>query len=185
MKNLLKLSLLILIFQFAACSDSDDGSTTTGNTDEYFKYTADGVERIFDYTIEGHKETQTNSNVATFEINASGQQPNGDLRRVAFTFFFDANGALLPTTSYPWGYPDPNAPTSTAYFAENTISNPFLLSVNYSENPIDVTITSAIPNNVGDYLEFSFTGMYTDMATNTMKTISGECRVQRDADQSF
>lgn len=88
MKHFYKLSLvLIIVLTTFNCSSDDDGSTTTGNTDEYFKYTIDGVERIFDYDVEGHLETQTTTSIDIFEINASGQQPSGDLRKNCSSFF--------------------------------------------------------------------------------------------------
>ena len=185
MKHFYKLSLaLIIVLTAFNCSNDDDGSTTTGNTDEYFKYTIDGVERIFDYEVEGHLETQTTTSIDIFEINASGQQPSGDLRRIAAAFSFINTGAFLPNTTYNWGLALDNAPTEKFYFSESTSSNLFVLSPDFNTHPIVATITSTIPNNVGDYLEFTFTGTFQD-DNNVTRTISGECRVQRDADQHY
>lgn len=174
------IGILTIIFSFISC-DNDDGSTTTGNTLEYFKYTIDGSERIFDYEVEGHLETQTTTSIDIFEINASGQQPSGNLRRVAAAFSFVNTGAFLPSTTYNWGLALDNTPTEKFYFSESTPTNLFLLS---QTQPIVTTITSTIPNNIGDYLEFTFTGTFQD-GNNVTRTISGECRVQRGADQNY
>lgn len=183
MKTILKISLLLTLVFIVACSSDDDGSTTTGNTDEYFKYTIDGVERIFDYEVEGHLETETSTIINRFEINATGLQPNGDIRRIGGSFSFDSNGAFMPASTYNWGLALDNTPTEKFYFGETTSSHPFLLSFDISPNLIIASITSTIPNNVGDYLEFTFTGTFDD--NGTTRNISGECRVQRDADQNY
>ncbi|WP_289044168.1 hypothetical protein [uncultured Olleya sp.] len=185
MKTIIKVILLLTIsITVFNCSDDDDGSTTTGNTNEYFKYTIDGVERIFDYQVEGHLETDTSTIIDRFEINASGQQPSGDLRRVGINFSFDSSGAFLPNTVYNWGVALDNTPTEKFYFGETTSTNLFLLSSDFNAHPIIATVTSVIPNAVGDYLEFTFVGSYTD-DNNVSHSISGECRVQRDANQDF
>lgn len=183
MKSILKFSLLFILVLNLACSSDDDGSTTTGNTDEYFKYTIDGVERIFDYSVEGHLETDNSTIIDRFEINATGQQPSGDLRRIAVAFSFDSNGAFMPNTTYNWGLALDNSPTEKFYFSESTSSNLFILSGDFSTHPIVATITSAIPSNVGDYLEFTFVGTFDDNGTS--RSISGVCRVQRDANQNY
>lgn len=183
MKIVLKISLLLTLVFIVACSNDDDGSTTTGNTNEYYKYTIDGVERIFDYEVEGHLETDTSTIIDIFEINASGQQPSGDLRRIAASFSFDSNGVFMPATTYNWGLALDSSPTEKFYFAESTSSNLFVLSGDFTTHPIVATVTSAIPSNIGDYLEFTFSGTFDD--NGTTRTISGECRVQRDADQNY
>ena len=170
-------SFALLLF---SCSSDDDGSTTTGNTQEYFKYTIDGVERIFDFEVEGHLETDTSTIIDRYEINASGQQPSGDLRRIGASFSFDSNGAFMPNIIYNWGLAQDSDTTEKFYFAESTSSNLFLLSITQS---ISTTLTSAIPSSLGDYLEFTFSGTFDD--NGTTRTISGECRVQRDADQNY
>lgn len=178
------IGILGLLFIFNGCANDDDGSTTTGNTDEYFNYTIDGVERIFDFEVEGHLETQTTTSIDIFEINASGQQPSGEFRRIAVAFSFVNTGAFLPSTTYNWGLASENTPTERFYFSESTPSNLFILSGDFNTHPIVATITSTIPNTVGDYLEFTFSGTFQD-DNNIMRMISGECRVQRDADQDF
>jgi hypothetical protein len=176
--------LLLLLCFVTACDNDDDGSTTTGNTDEYFKYTIDGEERIFDYDVEGHLETETSTLIDKYEINASGQQPSGNLRRIAAVFTFDSAGAFMPNTSCNWGIQQNTNASAEFYFAENTSSNLFILSPDFSSHPITATVTSAIPNNIGDYMEFDFTGTFLD-ENNVTHNISGTCRVKRDADQNY
>jgi len=185
MKTILKNTLVLILFTtlIFSCSSDDDGSTTTGNTDEYFKYTIDGVERIFDNSVEGHLETDNSTIIDRFEINATGIQPNGDVRRIGGSFSFDSNGAFMPNTTYNWGLALDNDTTEKFHFIETTFSHPFALSYDISPNLIIASITSTIPNNVGDYLEFTFTGTFDD--NGTTRSISGECRVQRDADQNY
>lgn len=180
-KYILLFALAILTF---SCSDDDDGSTTTGNTNEYFKYTIDGVERIFDYQVEAHLETDASTVIDKYEINASGQQPSGDLRRIAAVFTFDSSGAFMPNTTYNWGVALDSDTTEKFYFAESTSSNIFAISTSFVDNPITVTVTSANPVSIGDYIEFTFAGAFQD-SNNVTHNISGECRVQRDADQNF
>jgi len=185
MKLILKTITLIVFATLAfSCSDDDDGSTTTGNTQEYFKYTIDGVERIFDYDVEAHLETDSSTIIDRYEINASGQQPSGDLRRIGASFFFDSSGAFMPNTTYNWGYADDTNTEAKFHFAESTFSNLFILTPDFTTHPIVTTVTSPTPTNIGDYLEFEFSGTFQDDNGNT-KTISGVCRVQRDADQNF
>ncbi|WP_336127143.1 hypothetical protein [Mesoflavibacter sp. CH_XMU1422-2] len=59
----------------------------------------------------------------------------------------------------------------------------FVLSGDFATHPIVASVTSANPSNIGDYLEFTFSGTFDD--NGTTRTISGECRVQRDADQNY
>ncbi|WP_055446439.1 hypothetical protein [Lacinutrix mariniflava] len=185
MKTILKSIMLLTIVLVAfGCSDDDDGSTTTGNTNEYFKYTIDGVERIFDYDIEAHLETDGTTIIDKYEINASGQQSSGDLRRIAAVFSFDSSGAFMPNTIYNWGLALDSNPAAKFYFGETTPSHIFGLSIDYTSNPIDATVTSVIPSNVGDYLEFTFTGTFLDNS-NVVHNISGECRVQREVTQNY
>lgn len=174
--------LLLILCIVTSCSDDDDGSTTTGNTAEYFKYTIDGVERIFDFEVEGHFETDMTTIIDKFEINASGQQPSGDLRRIAAAFTFD-NTAFLPNTTYNWGLALDSDPTEKFYFAESTSTNLFILTADFATHPIVATVTSSNPINIGDYLEFNFLGTFDD--NGTTKNISGTCRVQRDTDQNY
>jgi len=183
MKLIMKRVLILMLLLIVAC-ESDDGSSNTGNTDEYFKYTINGVERVFDYQVESHRETQSNSIIHSYEISALGLRSDGEFRRVAATFFFDGNGTFMPTNTYEWGYTFPNDLTPRFYFAESTMSNFFLIEADFAMHPITATVTSAIPSNVGDYIEFTFTGMYKDQ-NGVMQPISGECRAQRDADQNF
>jgi len=175
--------LAFLLFTVFACSDDDDGSTTTGNTQEYFKYTIDGVERIFDFDVEIHLETDTSTSANRFEFNASGQQPSGALRRVSGNLYFDSNGVFLPVQPYNWGFLYNNETETKFFFSESTSSNIFVLTPSFTDHPIVATITGIAPNNVGDYLEFTFSGTFSQ--NGTTKTISGECRAQREADQNF
>jgi len=174
------LSITLFIFN---CSDDDDGTSTTGNTQEYFKYTIDGVERIFDFDVEAHLETDTGSIIDRYEINASGISANETVRRIGASFSFDSNGPFMPNTMYNWGLALDSDTTEKFHFAESTVSNLFILSADFSLHPITATLISTVPSNVGDYLEFTFTGNFDD--NGTTKSISGECRVQRDADQNF
>ncbi|WP_340155148.1 hypothetical protein [uncultured Winogradskyella sp.] len=176
--------LLFALCTVTSCNNDDDGSTTTGNTDEYFKYTIDGVERIFDYDTEGHLETDSSTIIDKYEINASGQQPSGDFRRISAVFTFDSSGSFMPNTNYNWGIALDSNPTAKFYFSENTFSNLFVLSLDFSSHPITATVTSTTSNNVGDYIEFDFSGTYLD-DNNVTHNISGVCRVKRDADQNY
>ncbi|WP_165748345.1 hypothetical protein [Cellulophaga sp. Z1A5H] len=170
------------IYLVSSCS-SDDGSSTTGNTQEYFKYTVDGVERIFDNEVEIHIETSSTTNLIKFEFNANGISPNtNDFRRVAGTFSFPDMATFNSSTIYDWGVSD--GVTKGFYFSETTSTNLFFISPDFSINPITATITTAIPTNVGDFIEFSFTGSYVDSA-NATHSISGVCRAERDLDQNL
>ncbi|WP_458626833.1 hypothetical protein [Winogradskyella sp. PC D3.3] len=178
------IGLIVLVFCTFSCSNDDDGSTTTGNTDEYFKYTIDGVERIFDYDIEAHLETDSSTLIDKYEINASGQQPSGDLRHISAVFTFDSTGAFLPNIIYNWGVMQNVNSSEGFYFAENTLSHLFMLSPDFTIHQISATVTSAIPTSIGDYIEFEFSGTFTD-DSNVTHNISGVCRVKRDADQNY
>lgn len=167
-----------------SCNNDDDGSTTTGNTDEYFKYSIDGLERIFDYEVEAHLETDLTTLIDKYEINASGQQPSGDLRRIAAVFTFDSSGLFLPNSTYNWGVAQDNNPAAKFYFAENTSTNFFILSADYSVHPIDAEVTSANPINIGDYITFTFNGTFQD-ENNVTHNIDGMCRVKREVDQDY
>jgi len=163
---------------FFSCDDDGDGSSTTGNT-EYFKYTIDGVERIFDHQIEAHLETDTRSDIDRYEINATGL--NGEvLRTIAGTFSFSNSSFLMTNTDYDWNIAA-NTSERGFLFAEITPSNFLFIP---SNEPITTTITSLPPNNVGDYIEFIFSGTYID-DNGVLRTISGECRVKRGVDQNF
>ena len=184
MKTIFKSFLLtVIVLLVFSCSSDDDGSTTTGNTQEYFKYSIDNVERIFDYDVEAHLETDASTIIDRYEINATGQQPSGDIRRIAAAFSFDSSGTFMPNTTYNWGLAQDSDTTEKFYFAESTSSNLFILSGNLGTHTIVATVTSANPVNVGDYLEFTFTGTFDD--NGTTKNISGECRVKRDANQDY
>jgi hypothetical protein len=185
MKSIIKnIALSVFTLLAFSCSDDDDGSTTTGNTQEYFKYTIDGQERIFDYEVEAHLETNTSTIIHRYEINASGQQPSGDLRRIGASFSFDGTGTFMPLMSYNWGLAEDNTPTARFHFAESTSSNLFLISGDFNAHPIVATVSSTNPVNIGDYIEFTFSGTFTD-SNNATRNISGVCRVQRDADQNY
>lgn len=181
MKTLLKLSLLLVTLIITSCGSDDDGSTTTGNTQEYFKYTVDGVERIFDYQVEIHLETETGNAIDRLEINASGLYQDGSLRRIAGNFFFPNTNFLQSNSNCNWGFSDG---TSHNYmFAESTQNHLFLINNNFLLHPIVANVTS-IPTAIGDYIEFTFTGTYTDN-NNAIHTISGLGRAQREIDQNF
>ncbi|WP_290700263.1 hypothetical protein [Lacinutrix sp.] len=181
MKTILKTLILTVFLTLAFnCSDDDDGTTTTGNTQEYFKYTIDGVERIFDFEVEGHFETDATT-IDKFEINASGEQPSGSLRRIAAAFTFD-NTAFMPSTTYNWGIAQDSNTTEKFYFAESTSTNLFILTADFSAHPIVATVIPPNPVNVGEYLEFTFTGTFQD-GNNVTRSIDGLCRVQRGMDQ--
>jgi hypothetical protein len=180
MNTLIKISIALLVF--ISCNPDDDATNTTGNTQEYFKYTVDGIERVFDNEVEAHYEATSNTTVRLFEINATGLYASEGVRRIAAVFSFrNPPTTVLNANNYPWGLQD-GSPSSTQqhfYFSESTPNHPFVLDLNH---PINAQITSTIPTNVGDYVEFTFSGTFTDH-NNVQHNILGECRVQRDVDQ--
>lgn len=175
------ISLLSILTLSLSCNTDDDGTTSTGNTQEYFKYTVDGVERVFDYEVESHLETESTTSIDRFEINASGQYANGDLRRIAASFTFLNTTFLLSNTPYVWGLADGITNMQNFYFAESTVNHLFVLD---SNQPITAEITTVTPDAISDYFEFTFTGTFTE-TNGIVRTISGECRVQRDTDQHY
>ncbi|MEO8933415.1 MAG: hypothetical protein ABI295_03835 [Xanthomarina sp.] len=185
MRLIKNLFILLIIITICSCgANEDDGSTATGYLDEYFKYRVDGVERVFDYEVEGHLETETNSTTHRFEINASGVQAVEGRRRVGISFVFNSMDGFMPGTNYNWGMiPDSN-PETKFYFLEITSNYLFIIEADFSVNPIVATLQSTVPINVGDYMEFTFFGTFQD-DNHITRTISGECRVKRDADQNF
>ncbi len=185
MKHLIKpLTTLLLLAVFTSC-DSDDGSSSNGNTLEYFKYSIDGgANRIFDNEIEAHLETNTNTIIDRYEINATGIRTDGSLRRIAASFAFNSNGNFMPNITYDWGIAQDNTPAPTFYFAESTIGNFFLITADHTVHPIITMVNSSNPTIIGDYIEFSFNGSFQD-DSNITHSISGECRVQRGVDQNF
>lgn len=178
MKTILLLTLLITI---SSCGSDDDGSTTTGNTQEYFKYTVDGVERIFDYEVELHLETETGNAIDRLEINASGLYQDGSLRHIAGNFFSPNTQFLQSNTACNWGFS--NGTSHNFMFAENTLNHLFLINNDFLLHPIVANVSNT-PTAIGDYIEFSFAGTYTDN-NNAIHTISGLGRAQRDINQNF
>lgn len=174
-------SLIILFIVAWSCNPDDDGTSTTGNTQAYFKYTVDGVERIFDVDVESHLETETVTSIDRFEFSASGLQNNGDLRRIAGSFTFVNSTFLLSNTPYNWGVADGITNMENFYFAESTVNHPFILTLNQA---ITAEIVTSAPNNLSDYFEFTFSGNFTEL-NGTTHTILGSCRAQRDADQNY
>ncbi|MGB1295270.1 MAG: hypothetical protein ACPG6V_07285 [Flavobacteriales bacterium] len=170
----------VCLFLISSCNSDDDASNSTGNTLEYFKYTVDGVERVFDHEVEGHYEVTSNASVRLFEINASGLYASEGVRRIAAVFSFrNPPTTVLNTNNYPWGLQDGTSSGQYFYFSESTPNHPFVLDL---YQPINAQVTSAIPVNVGDYIEFSFSGMFTDQYM-VSHTLSGVCRTQRELDQ--
>lgn len=180
----MKRVFMVLVGIVIISCDSDDGTSTTGNTDEYFKYSINGVERIFDNDVEAHLETDSGTIIDRYEINANGVSSNGNFRRIGASFSFNSNNGFLPSTTYDWGLALDGDPVQKFYFSENTLGNLFILSPDFNQHPIVTNITSSIPVSIGDYIEFTFTGTFTDDSGN-IQSITGECRAQRDLDQNF
>jgi hypothetical protein len=185
MKNIIKTLAIIALAVITISCNTDDGTSTTGNTQEYFKYKIDdGPVRTFDYQAEGHLETDTSSIIDRYEINAIGiSADTGEVRRIGGSFTFDSSGPFMPNTVYNWGWATDNDPTAKFFFIERTPSNLFALSLDFTMSAIITEVTSPNPTNIGDYLEFVFAGTYQD-ANNVTHSIEGQCRVLRDMDQN-
>ena len=174
---------------FISCEDSAP-IVPTNNTTQYFKYSIDGVERVFDAEVESHMEVDPNNpNVFQYEFNARANTSNGDsTARIGGNFTFSTQALFMTTSNFQWGVYDYNAtPLSSTfnfYFSELTPGNLFTISDNH---PITCTITTHptttySTNSATGFIEFSFFGSYAD-ASNTVRNIAGEARILRGADQ--
>ncbi|SED17099.1 hypothetical protein SAMN04489761_4501 [Tenacibaculum sp. MAR_2009_124] len=183
--NFISLSVIAIFFliHITSCSDSDGTITPTNNTQEYFKYTINGTERIFDVSMTAYRVINPNPNYQKFFFRAGATQPGGASIYVDGNFTFSDLSSFLATTNVPWGAPDPNTSVLGFYFAEHTAANKFFPTAFYATSPIDCTIVMNA-NNVGDYLEFTFSGTYTDAIDSSINgPITGSGRMKRGADQ--
>ena len=184
-KLLAHLFLLFILLGFSNCS-SNDTITPTLNTDEYFKYTLNnGSERVFDQSITAHLVTNPSPNYKRFFFRASASTTNGGSVYVDGDFIFQNYAAFTSTITIPWGS-NPTTPIITSFYFTELFSDDgfrFFPHNEYSSSPIDCTIiTHAL--NIGDYLEFTFTGSYTHITDSTITgTITGSGRMKRENDQ--
>ena len=183
---------LIVINLVTSCNDDNSPITPTNNTQEFFKYTINGgTERVFDSYAKGYHVTNTNSDgdFQKFTFRAVAETQNGGSLKVDGDFIYQDLTTFLNTSSFVWGSPDGGTQTTAKfYFSEQSIDGGFTFfphPINLPSNPVVCTVT-VNPNNVGDYIEFSFSGEYIDAldsSGNTTGTITGEARILRNSDQ--
>ena len=89
MNSILKsISLTVILLLMYSCS-SDDALTSTGNTDEYFKYTINnGTERVFDSQAKGWFTSNTNSVYQKFFFRAGAETASGSSPIIDGSFTF-------------------------------------------------------------------------------------------------
>ncbi|SFD51778.1 hypothetical protein SAMN04489722_11145 [Algibacter lectus] len=183
MNSILKsISLAVILLLIYNCSN-DDALTSTGNTDEYFKYTVNnGVERVFDSQAKGWFTSNTNSVYQKFFFRAGAETASGSSPIIDGSFTFQDFSTFTSTTNFGWGVSD--GVTSNFYFTDVFAGNMFISSTtNLPSTPIMCTVT-AHPVIVGDYIEFTFSGDYIDALDPTIQGyVEGEGRVLREMDQ--
>lgn len=184
MKTILKLTILYTFLLLFSCENDDDVIIPTGNTQEYFKYTLNnGTERIFDSYAAGHfVASNTNDPYKKFFFRAATQETQAGNLIVDADFTFQDWTTFLNTTNFTWGVSD--GTTANFYFSELTPGNMFFSHpIILPSNPVNCIVT-VHPVNVGDYLEFTFSGNYNEASDASIQgTVSGEGRIKRNADQ--
>lgn len=180
MKIIKIISLLTTLSIFLCSCSNNDPIAPTGNTTEYFKYTVDnGTEQVFDFEIESHFESVGQSPIAiTYEFNAVAQTNNTDssIKRLSGAFSFANESTFFTNNNYSWGASD----GTNVKFYFSSIRNDFLIGYNQA-----ITCNISIhPTNVNDYIEFSFSGNYTDTSGNS-HTIQGEARIKRGINENY
>jgi len=183
MNSILKsISLAVILLLIYNCSN-DDALTSTGNTDEYFKYTINnGTERVFDSYAKGWFTSNANSVYQKFFFRAGAETASGSSPILDGSFSFQDFTAFTSTTNFSWGVSD--GVTGKFYFTDFFAEQPFISSTtNLPSAPILCTVTMH-PVNIGDYIEFTFSGDYIDALDPTIQGyVEGEGRVLREMDQ--
>jgi len=184
MKKILRLiPLLIIVLLTFSCDNDDNVPSTVINTTEYFKYTLNsGQERVFDTYAKGHFTPNTNSAFEKFFFRAGAETSSGASFHVDGDFTFQDFSAFTASNNFSWGVSD--GITSNFYFTEISSGYVFMSSVTVlPSTPIQCNVT-VHPTNVGDYIEFTFTGNYLDALDNTIQGhVEGEGRILREMDQ--
>lgn len=184
MKQIIKLCLTSMLLFLMACSSNNPIPIVTGNTQEFFKYTVNNQpERIFDSYASGHfVASPTNDPYKRFFFRASSQETQAGSLIVDGDFTFQDWSVFMSSTNYNWGVSD--GVTANFYFTELTPGNMFFSHpIVLPNNPVNCVVT-VHPLNVGDYIEFTFSGDYLDASdTSIQGTVSGEGRIKRKADQ--
>lgn len=184
MKSIIQISfILVVVLVTYNCENDDNIATPTNNTDEYFRYTLDGNERIFEGFMNAYYVVNPDPNYQKFTFRAGANTTNGGSIYVDGDFTFPMYSNFINATNIPWGFTDT---TNTKFYFSELNSDDgfsFIPDPNYTVSIIDCTVTQHAPS-VGDYLEFNFSGTYA-LATNTSVTgtISGSARMLRDANQ--
>lgn len=177
------LAILLIVLSFISCNNDDGIQPANNNTAEYFKYTLDGNERVFEGFMNAYYVANPDPNFEKFTFRAGANTTNGGSIYVDGDFTFPNYSSFVAINSIPWGFTDT---TNTTFYFSEFLSDDgfsFIPHHDYAFSIIDCTITQHAPN-VGDYLEFAFTGTYA-LATDSSVTgtILGSARMLRDADQ--
>jgi len=185
-KKLLTFFYLFLSIIILGSCTNDDTITPILNTDEYFKYTLNnGPERVFDQSMTAYLVTNPSPNYQRFFFRASASTANGGSVYVDGDFLFQNYAAFTSTTTVPWGS-NPTPPIVTSFYFTELFSADgfrFFPHNEYNSSPIDCTIVIHALN-VGDYLEFTFTGNYTHISDPSITgTITGSGRMKRENDR--
>lgn len=184
MKTILNFTLLISVFFVISCSNNNSSIVPTGNTQQYFKYTVDGgTERIFDsYAIGRYVPSSATTNpYESFKFRASTPDTQAGSFFVDASFTFQDWPSFLNTSNFLLGVSD--GTSANFYFSELSSGNlffPDLLII--PSNPINCLVT-IYPVNVGDYMEFTFSGNYNDTSNPAnLRSVSGSGRILRETD---
>lgn len=186
MKTILKTLVVIVMLFTIGCSSDDTTITPTQNTNEFFKYSINGeLERVFDVSAKGYHVANTGSASQKFTFRAITETQSGNAFGVDGDFTFTDFSTFTMNNTFNWGNSD--GITNNFYFNEITLGgfNFFPHPANMPSNPIVCTVTNHA-TNVGDYLEFTFSGDYIDAfdsSGQTVGTVSGSARILRTADQ--
>jgi len=179
------IQLIITLFLLINCSNNDT-ITPTLNTDEYFKYTLNnGTERVFDGNITAYHVQNPSPNYQRLFFRASANTSNGGSVFVDGDFIYPNYNSFITTSLVPWGLSTVLPITNQFYFSELLSDDgfKFIPHFSYSSSPINCTIVSHA-TNVGDYLEFTFTGSYTHVTDASITgTITGSARMKRENDR--
>ncbi|WP_028889335.1 hypothetical protein [Tenacibaculum ovolyticum] len=182
--TLFYLFLSTTLLTFNSCSNNDT-ITPILNTDEYFKYTLNNsTERVFDKNMTAYFVTNPSTTYKRFYFRASANTTNGSSVYVDGNFTFFNYASFTAASSIPWGIP--STPIATNFYFTELFSEDgfkFFPHNEYNSSPINCTIiTHAF--NVGEYLEFTFTGNYTHITDPSITgTITGTGRMKRESDQ--
>lgn len=172
--------LVIITLTMTSCASNDDITPTT-NTDEFFKYSIDGgPEIIFDQYATGNFFLTTTNAFEKFSFRAGAEDANGNDTVVDGEFTFQDFATFSNTSTFNWGVSD--GTTANFYFSQ--ILAGFVPSPNMVPSNLVVCTVTVHPANVGDYLEFTFSGDYLEATdTSIQRTLQGSGRIRRNADQ--